>query len=101
MVTLTVDGQKVQVPEGSTILEAAGKAGIDIPTLCHHPDQDVKAVCRVCVVEVEGSRTFQAACAFPVSEGMVVRTNTPAVREARKVVVELMLADHPEDCLKC
>ncbi|NPV69125.1 MAG: 2Fe-2S iron-sulfur cluster binding domain-containing protein [Firmicutes bacterium] len=101
MVTLTVDGQKVQVPAGSTILEAARKAGIDIPTLCHHPDQDVKAVCRVCVVEVEGSRTFQAACAFPAAEGMVVRTNTPAVREARKAVVELMLANHPEDCLKC
>ncbi len=101
MVTLTIDGQKVEVPEGSTILQAAKVVGIDIPTLCHHPDQDVKAVCRVCVVEVEGSRTFQAACAFPVSNGMVVRTNTPAVREARKVVVELMLADHPEDCLKC
>jgi len=101
VVTLTIDGQKVEVPEGSTILQAAKVVGIDIPTLCHHPDQDVKAVCRVCVVEVEGSRTFQAACAFPVSNGMVVRTNTPAVREARKVVVELMLADHPEDCLKC
>ncbi len=101
MVTLTIDGQKVEVPEGSTVLQAAKVAGIDIPTLCHHPDQDVKAVCRVCVVEVEGSRTFQAACAFPVSNGMVVRTNTPAIREARKVVVELMLADHPEDCLKC
>ncbi|MCR4398039.1 MAG: NADH-dependent [FeFe] hydrogenase, group A6 [Firmicutes bacterium] len=101
MVTLTIDGRKVEVPAGSTVLEAAKVAGIDIPTLCHHPDQDVKAVCRVCVVEVEGSRTFQAACAFPAANGMVVRTNTRALREARKVVLELILADHPEDCLKC
>ncbi len=101
MVTLTIDGYTVEVPAETTILEAARKAGIEVPTLCHHPDQSVKGVCRVCVVEVEGARTFAAACAQPVADGMVVRTNTPAVREARKVVVELMLATHPEDCLTC
>ncbi|MEW6522688.1 MAG: NADH-dependent [FeFe] hydrogenase, group A6 [Bacillota bacterium] len=101
MVTLTIDGQKVTVQPGTTILEAAKKVGLSIPVLCHHPDQEVKAVCRVCVVEVKGSRTFQAACSFPVAEGMEVRTNTPAVREARKAVVELMLATHPDDCLQC
>ncbi len=101
MVTLTIDGQKVQVPQGSTIIEAAEKIGINIPTLCHHPDQDAKAVCRVCVVEIEGNRLLQPSCAYPVAEGMVVRTNTPAVREARRVVVELILSRHPEDCLMC
>ena len=100
-VKLTINGIPVEVPAGGTILEAAEQAGVRIPTLCHHPDQAAKGVCRVCVVEVERSRTLQAACAFPVSEGMVVRTNTPAVREARKVIVELMLSRHPQDCLNC
>lgn len=100
-VNLTIDGQTVNVPTGSTILEAAQVLGIDIPTLCYHPEQSIKAVCRVCVVEVEGQRTLQPACAYPVSEGMEVRTNTARVREARKTVVELMLAHHPQDCLQC
>lgn len=101
MITLTIDGHKVQVEPGTTILQAAKKLGINIPTLCYHEDQDIHGVCRVCCVEVEGSRTFQAACSYPVSEGMVVRTNTPAVREARKVNVQLILAHHPQDCLQC
>jgi len=100
-VKVTIDGIEVTVPSGSTILQAAERAGVRIPTLCHHPDQEVKGVCRVCVVEVEKSRTLQAACAFPVADGMVVRTNTPAVREARRVIVELMLSRHPENCLEC
>jgi NADH-quinone oxidoreductase subunit G/NADP-reducing hydrogenase subunit HndD len=100
-VKVTIDGIEVTVPSGSTVLEAAERAGVRIPTLCHHPDQEVKGVCRVCVVEVEKSRTLQAACAFPVADGMVVRTNTPAVREARRVIVELMLSRHPENCLEC
>ncbi|NMB10834.1 MAG: 2Fe-2S iron-sulfur cluster binding domain-containing protein [Firmicutes bacterium] len=100
-VNLTIDGQTVNVPAGSTILEAAQLLGIDIPTLCYHPELSIKAVCRVCVVEVEGQRTLQPACAYPVSEGMKVRTNTARVREARKTVVELMLAHHPQDCLQC
>lgn len=100
-VNLTIDGQTVNVPTGSTILEAAQVLGIDIPTLCYHPEQSIKAVCRVCVVEVEGQRTLQPACAYPVSEGMEVRTNTARVRESRKTVVELMLAHHPQDCLQC
>jgi iron-only hydrogenase group A len=101
LVNVTIDGQKLSVPRGFTILEAARLAGIDIPTLCHHPDQEAKGVCRVCVVEVEGSRTLQAACAYPVAEGMVVRTNTPLVRQTRRMVVELMLARHPADCTSC
>lgn len=100
-VNLTIDGQTVEVPTGSTILEAAQVLGIDIPTLCYHPDQSIKAVCRVCVVEVEGQRVLQPACAYPVSEGMKVKTNTARVREARRTVIELMLAHHPQDCLQC
>jgi NADH-quinone oxidoreductase subunit G/NADP-reducing hydrogenase subunit HndD len=100
-VTLTIDGQRIEVPKGTTILKAARLAGIEIPTLCDHPDQAVKAVCRVCIVEIQGQRTFQAACAYPVAEGMVVKTNTPAIREARKLIVELILSRHPQDCLKC
>lgn len=100
-VTLTIDGKKVTVPAGSTILQAAKQAGVDIPTLCYHPDQSIKAVCRVCVVEIEGMKTLQASCAYPAAEGMVVKTNTARVREARRTILELMLAHHPQDCLQC
>jgi len=100
-VTLTIDGQSVTVPAGVTIWAAARKIGVHIPTLCHHFDVKPYAGCRVCVVEVEGARALAAACAFPVSEGMVVRTNTSKVREARKLVVELLLANHPKNCLTC
>lgn len=101
MVTLTIDGRKVQVEKGTTILDAAKRIGIDIPTLCYHPDLEARAVCRVCVVEIEGQKLLQPACAYPVSEGMVVRTNTQAVRQARRMAVELLLAKHPQDCLQC
>ena len=101
MVNLTIDGIKVSVPEGSTILQAAKEVGVKIPTLCYHPDQAVKANCRVCVCEVEGSRLLQAACAQPVMEGMVVKTRTLKVIEARKTILELILAHHPQDCLNC
>lgn len=100
-VKVTIDRKPVEVSSGSTILEAAEKAGVQIPTLCHHPDQSVKANCRVCVVEVEGSRVLQPACAFPVNDGMVIGTRTPRVLEARRTVVELLLAHHPQDCLIC
>lgn len=100
-VTLTIDGKTVSAHVGTTILEAARAVGIKIPTLCFHEDLGRPAVCRVCVVEVAGQKTFQPACAYPVSNGMVVRTNTPAVREARRLAVELLLAHHPDDCLSC
>jgi len=101
MPTLTIDGQKVTVDASSTILDACKKLGIDVPTLCYHEDQDIKAICRICCVEIEGQKTFQAACSFPVAENMVVKTNTPAVREARRVNIEMILAHHPQDCLQC
>ena len=101
MVNLTIDGINVSVPKGSTILQAAAEVGIDIPTLCYHPDQAVKANCRVCVCEVEGNRLLQAACSQPVFEGMVIKTRSPKVIEARKTILELILAHHPQDCLNC
>lgn len=99
MVTLTIDGQQVTVPEGSTILEAAEAAGIHIPTLCYLKGVSQTGSCRVCVVEVGGR--LQASCVFPVAEGMEVKTNSPRVRESRRVTVELLLSDHPQECLTC
>lgn len=101
MINLTIDGIKVSVPQGSTILQAAKEVGIAIPTLCHHPDQAVKANCRVCVCEVEGNRLLPAACSQPVYEDMVVKTKSPKVIEARKTILELVLSHHPQDCLNC
>jgi NADH dehydrogenase/NADH:ubiquinone oxidoreductase subunit G len=101
MVNLTIDGIDISVPQGSTILQAAKEVGINIPTLCYHPDQAVKANCRICVCEVEGNRLLQAACSTPVYEGMKVKTRTPKVIEARKTILELILANHPQDCLNC
>ena len=100
-VSITIDGEKVEVPKSSTVLEAALIVGINIPTLCYHPELRTAGKCRVCMVEVEGARTLVASCVYPVSDGMVVRTTTAAVREARKLVVELLLANHPQDCLSC
>lgn len=101
MVTLTINGQTVQAPKNATILEAARSAGIYIPTLCYHPELAPEGACRLCVVEASGARSLVASCVYPVAEGMVVKTNTPKVRAARKMVVELLLANHPKDCLSC
>ncbi|MDI7247990.1 MAG: NADH-dependent [FeFe] hydrogenase, group A6 [Bacillota bacterium] len=98
---LTIDGREVEAYEGETVLDAARRAGRDIPTLCYHPAVGRIGSCRVCVVEIEGARTLPASCVTPVADGMVVHTNTPAVREARRTVLELLLAAHPHDCLKC
>ena len=101
MIHLTIDGEPIEVKEGTTILEAAKLLNVHIPTLCHHEDQAVKAVCRICVVEVEGQRLLPAACSTPVTEGMVVKTASPKVIKARKNIMELILARHPQDCLVC
>ena len=101
MVNVTIDGRKLQVPKSATVLTAAKTAGINVPSLCYHPELRPEGACRVCVVEVEGAKTLVASCVYPVNEGMVVHTNTAAVREARKTVVELLLANHPQDCLSC
>ena len=101
MVNITINNVKTAVPEGITILDAAKSVGIEIPTLCHHPDQFVKANCRVCIVEVEGSKTLPSSCSTPVAEGMAIHTNSSRVLEARKVILELLLANHDADCLTC
>jgi len=98
-VNLVIDGKKVKVREGSTILEAAEACGITIPTFCHIKGLIPTGVCRVCVVEVQGSKTLMGACHTPVSEGMLVFTHTPRVVAARKVIVELMLTGHTGDCV--
>ena len=87
MIHITIDGFPLEVAENTTILEAARSLNIHIPTLCYHPDQNVKANCRICVVEVEGARLLAPACATPVTEGMVIKTNSAKVRQARLVII--------------
>ncbi|HOF19778.1 MAG TPA: NADH-dependent [FeFe] hydrogenase, group A6 [Bacteroidales bacterium] len=101
MINLSINNQKISVEEGTTILDAARKLNINIPTLCNHPDLCVAGNCRVCVVEQTGARTLIAACAMPVAEGMDIHTNTLKVRNARKHIVELLLSEHRSDCTKC
>jgi len=96
---VVIDGKKVKVRRGATILEAARRAGIEIPTLCHVQGHPAPGVCRVCVVEIEGARTLAGSCHTPVSESMVVHTRTPKVLAARRAVVELMLAAHTGHCV--
>jgi NADH-quinone oxidoreductase subunit G/[NiFe] hydrogenase diaphorase moiety small subunit len=100
-VRLTIDDEDVKVPEGTTILEAASKQGIRIPTLCNHEDLCVAGVCRLCVVEVEGMRTLQAACAFPVTSPIKIWTHTRKVRRARRHILDLLLSHHHGDCYAC
>ena len=101
MVKVTIDGFQVEVPKGSTVLEAAKAANIDIPTLCYLKGINEIGACRMCLVEVKGARALQASCVYPVSDGMEVKTNTPAVREARRVNLELILSNHDRNCLTC
>jgi len=101
MVNVIIDGVSVQAEAGSTVLEAAQKAGINIPTLCYLKDINQIGACRVCLVEIKGAKALQPSCVYPVSEGLEVYTNTAKVREARKGVVELLLSNHPSDCLNC
>ncbi|NLC69429.1 MAG: 2Fe-2S iron-sulfur cluster binding domain-containing protein [Clostridiaceae bacterium] len=101
MVNIKIDGKELQVPENYTILEAARQANISIPTLCYLKGINEIGACRMCIVEVKGSRSFQAACVYPVSEGLEVRTQSPAIREARKVTLELILSNHDRSCLTC
>jgi len=101
MVNLVINNKNISVEEGATILEAAKKNNILIPTLCHLEGVHQIGSCRICVVEVEGAPNLQASCITTVREGMKVYTNSKKVRSARKVLYELMLSDHPKDCLKC
>ncbi|HOP77088.1 MAG TPA: NADH-dependent [FeFe] hydrogenase, group A6 [Thermogutta sp.] len=100
-ITLTIDGNQVTVPEGTTIMQAAEQIGIRIPRLCYHPDLSLAGSCRVCIVEVKDMGHYMASCSSPVWEGMEVRTNSPEIREARRDIVELLLDNHPMDCQTC
>ncbi len=100
-VTLTIDDQEVKAKKGSTILQAAKQAGIDIPTLCFLKEINEVGDCRMCIVEVEGRRGFATSCIQKVEEGMVVHTNTQNVLEARHVILDLIISNHAKDCLTC
>lgn len=101
MVNIKINGMALSVPQGSTILEAARYAGIEIPTLCYLKKINAIGACRICVVEVKGARSLVAACVYPVNEGMEILTNTPAVRKSRKTTLELILSNHDKKCLSC
>lgn len=101
MVNIKINGQSLSVPSNYTVLEAARSANIEIPTLCYLKDVSKTGSCRMCIVEVVGARNLQAACVYPVSEGMEVLTNTQKVRDARKVNLELLLSNHDRKCLTC
>jgi len=94
-VTLTIDGRAVSVPAGVTVLEAARKAGVYIPTLCHHEALDPYGGCRMCIVEIEGMRGFPTSCSTPVADRMVVKTSTTQIQELRRNIFELVLSEHP------
>jgi len=101
MTSVTIDDKKLEVPENTTVLKAAKMAGVHIPTLCDHPHLEPYGGCRLCLVEVEGARTLQPSCTLPVSNGMVVHTDTPRVREARKFVLTLLFSERNHFCMYC
>ena len=100
-ISIEINEKKVTVPLGTTILEACKMNGISVPTLCHHEDLCVAGVCRVCVVEVEGMRTLQASCAYPITAPIKIKTSTPTVRKARRNIIDLMLSEHYGECYSC
>lgn len=100
-IALQINGRKVSVEEGTTVFQAARKIGIDIPHLCYMENLSPTAGCRLCLVEVKGARTLVASCAYPVVNGMEVFTDTERVIKARKLALELLLSDHPYDCMTC
>jgi formate dehydrogenase alpha subunit len=101
MLNLNIDGKPVSVAAGTNVLEAAKQLDLDIPRLCYDPELTSVGACRLCIVEIEKMRGLPASCATPVAEGMVVRTNTEKIRKYRKMTLELLLANHPQDCLTC
>jgi NADH-quinone oxidoreductase subunit G/NADP-reducing hydrogenase subunit HndD len=100
-ITLTINGKQVTAQAGQTLLQVCRAQGIDIPTLCYLEDLFPSGACRMCVVEVEGARGLVPSCAFPAADGQVVSTHSPRARRARKTIVELLLANHPQECLTC
>src|SRR6201985_2067493 len=100
-VTLTIDGQQISVPEGTSIMRAAMEMGTQIPKLCATDMMDAFGSCRLCLVEIEGRAGTPASCTTPVAPGMVVKTQTDRLGRLRKGVMELYISDHPLDCLTC
>ena len=100
-ISITINGQKVDVKHGTSILDAATQAGVIIPTLCYHKDLCIAGNCRVCVVELAGQKRLATACATPCESGMEVLTNTLKVRNSRKHIIELLLTEHNADCTSC
>ena len=100
-ITLTIDGRQVEAESGMTVLEAAQKAGIYIPTLCADEALAPVGACRLCIVEIEKQRGLPTSCTFPAADGMVVKTTSPRIDQIRRNIVELLLSDHPSDCLTC
>lgn len=100
-VSISINGEKLEVEDSLTVLEACKTSGIDIPTLCYLKDINEVGACRLCVVEVEGRRNLEASCVMPIREGMSIKTNTNRVRESRKTTLELLLASHERECLTC
>jgi len=98
-INIVIDGKESTGQEGMTILEAAGQIGIEIPTLCHKPELTPSGVCRVCVVEVEGSKALVGACHTPISDGMVIHTSSKKVIATRKIILELLLTSHTGSCV--
>jgi len=101
LVKLTIDDKPIQAPAGALLIEAARQAGIEIPSFCYYQGLTLQGACRMCLVEVEKSPKLQTSCTLPVAEGMVVRTQTPQVKQARKAMLELLLTNHPLDCPVC
>src|SRR6202171_4773565 len=100
-VTLTIDGKQVTAPVGMLLIDAAKTVGIEIPAFCYYEGLTLQAACRMCLVEVEKMPKMMTACTLPVSEGMVARTETEAVKQARKYTLEFLLTNHPLDCPVC
>lgn len=100
-INASIDGISVSVPEGTTIMQAGDKIGAHVPRLCYHPILSTEGACRICIVEVDGFRNYLPACATVITEGMVIKTNSPALRQARRDLVELLLDNHPQECQIC
>jgi len=101
LVTVYVNGTKTEVPSDFTVIKAAEAAGIKIPSLCYHPDLSPTGNCGICLVEIKGQKGLKRACVTPVSEGMEIITFSNTIHDTRKTVLELILSNHPDDCLHC
>src|ERR1700743_3706320 len=100
-VTFTLNGQQITAPAGTLVIEAAKQQGVEVPSFCYYPGLSLQGACRMCLVEIEKMPKLQTACTVQVTEGMVVRTNTDQVRNARKYMLEFLLTNHPLDCPVC